>query len=220
MIVWLHFIGQQYYKKKEFIREANLLEFCRRVAANVACKMNFGDMILFAQNTDRSGAEIFCQGKIIGVRSDIPLQKLKEKGITIDLYPGEYLPGIPEMRECGKIICGTRGITEDSLPKIADEIIKENPKAKMFVIGSLIEKSDTFDFPFFLKNVPFRQGFRELDSQSLIKCYQEKKFEIAKSNNPQRPVRIYGLFYPSGKNPEIKMTVGEIQEITDYQKKE
>ena len=204
---WLHFIGRQYYSPKAFIKEAGEFGFCRRVSAEVAKKMFWGNQILFAQK-DKSGSRIFTSGLIIGIRTDVPLRDLEEEGIELDLTSADYKR---ETRGCGEIQTGLCASTNSTIPEVVKAAFKVRKDAKFFVTGNLAFLPG-FKMPFYLKEIPFRMGFRELDFPKLEALYQAS---LSKGGI----VRLTGQFY-NWKYLELPENPlpGTVETIEDYRR--
>ena len=114
MKVWLHYIGDRYYSKDKFIREASKYFAQRAVPFTVLKGMKNGDIIYYAKYNKQLGiAEIFARGKIIGFSTTYNVAgklRLREETDVIELK-----------RECGYVICN-RIVTDKTVEELVNEL--------------------------------------------------------------------------------------------------
>jgi hypothetical protein len=114
MKVWLHYIGDRYYSKDKFIREASRYFAQRAVPFTVLKGMKSGDIIYYAKYNKQLGiAEVFARGRIIGFSTTYDVAKklgLKEELDIIELR-----------RECGYVICN-RVITDKTVEQLINDL--------------------------------------------------------------------------------------------------
>jgi hypothetical protein len=110
MKVWLHYIGDRYYSKDKFIREASRYFAQRAVPFTVLKGMKSGDIIYYAKYNKQLGiAEVFAKGRIIGFSTTYDVaKKLRLK---------EELDIIEIRRECGYIVCN-RIVTDKTVQEL------------------------------------------------------------------------------------------------------
>jgi hypothetical protein len=114
MKVWLHYIGDRYYSKSEFIREASKYFAQRAVPFTVLKGMKSGDIIYYAKYNKQLGiAEVFAKGRIIGFSTTYDVaKKLRLK---------EELDIIEIRRECGYILCN-RIVTDKTVEELINDL--------------------------------------------------------------------------------------------------
>jgi hypothetical protein len=114
MKVWLHYIGDRYYSKEKFIREASRYFAQRAVPFTVLKGMKSGDIIYYAKYNKQLGiAEVFARGRIIGFSTTYNVAgKLKLR---------EELDIIEVRRECGYIVCN-RIVTDKTVQELINDL--------------------------------------------------------------------------------------------------
>jgi len=114
MKVWLHYIGDRYYSKERFIKEASKYFAQRAVPFNVLKGMKSGDIIYYAKYNKQLGiAEVFAKGRIIGFSTTYDVaRKLRLR---------EELDIIEIRRECGYIVCN-RIVTDKTTEELINDL--------------------------------------------------------------------------------------------------
>jgi len=113
MKVWLHYIGDRYYSKERFIKEASKYFAQRAVPFTVLKGMKSGDIIYYAKYNKQLGAEVFAKGRIIGFSTTYDIAK--------KLRLREELDIIEIRRECGYIVCN-RIVTDKTVEQLINDL--------------------------------------------------------------------------------------------------
>jgi hypothetical protein len=207
MRVWLHFIGKQYYSRGKFVKEAKQYGVTRRVSLQQLKKMAYGDMVLLAMMDSKSPVVFgsFVIDKISGL-SPAASAAVKEKFECEMVSEGGSLV----VRGCGMYIEGARYAVKATLREIVDilEELKEQGKdIGLPMVGGRLEPHKLIR----LKDIPFRQGFREIDYDKIL---NDIGFFLS-TEKAKAPVTLRGQYYASGNESEGQGE-GMIEEVKDY----
>lgn len=215
---YLHWIGKSYYTTNSFIKEAEKFGVTRRISLRDAKRMAWGDTVYCAMLDGKTGV-IFGYFKVdlITGLDEETAQKIKEEHRTEMTDPGNYAIN----RGCGEYVAGPTHSISASLEEIYHSIdwverkrdgctiesAKPRPKTNKLMIGGTFTEIEKIR----LLDIPFRQGFREINGIAL-------RYEAKQNNN-----KVHGqfylekatkLWYEHNKPP----TQGKIQSITKYTK--
>lgn len=160
---WMHFIGGHYASPEHFLREAQRIGVSRRVPAQLARAMNFGERVICLRYGGPGKVLAFAEFRIdqIIIEGDITDavgQQLAAQGRA------RYESGTSVLneRECGfYLITGTWHVAEDvSLQEVLDKVI-EIGKARGQTITCLVggPLTQVYDAPALLPGVKFTRGF-------------------------------------------------------------
>lgn len=210
MKTWLHFVGRQYYSRAKFIREAKRYGVTRRVSLQQLKKMAFGDRVLLAMLEGKSPVVFgsFVIEKISGL-SPVASVAIREK------FQGEQVSagGGLVIRGCGTYIegrCFVVSATLQDIVGVLEELKDQEVDVGLPMVGGRFEHQA----PIRLKDVPFRQGFREFDYARFIS-------ELDRADKLRAVVR--GQFYVDGEQGETGDYEGGyggyVEEVRNYQRK-
>ena len=91
---WLHFIGGYYRTSALFLREAKKHGFSRRIPAQVARGMHFGDQVVFLCYGGRTAKPVFAFGEGVFTYVTFDAQIATQLGHELERRgPAEYTPG-------------------------------------------------------------------------------------------------------------------------------
>jgi len=198
---WLHFIGRKYYTQKKFIKEAKRYGATRRIDLRVMKKMNWNDKVFCTMLKGKSSV-LFGYFNIEKVSGLSP----SANEIITNRFEGELISGSGGVviRGCGSYVSGACYAVRATLPEIAELLIRLK-KAGVDIGKPMIGG------PFFeierirLKDIPFRQGFREFDWE---KCRNS-------ANNGTAHGQLYVV---RGEEIGAPSDSGEIEEVRKYKR--
>lgn len=164
---WLHFVGGYYRTSELFLTETQKHGFSRRIPAQVARGMHFGDKVIFLRYGGQRAKTVFAfgEGVITRVTFDAQIasqigQELERRGLA------EYTPGGDTvLRECGSyVMAGTWTVApEIDLPPLIEAATRiaeaqGMPGSPFVMLGG--ELTAAYATPVFLQPAPpFTRGF-------------------------------------------------------------
>lgn len=161
---WLHFIGGYYKSSEKFLSEANRLGITRRIPAQIAQGMSFGDKIVLLRWKNKL-AYAFAEMTISNVvlESEISkkvCQKLAEEGKAKPSGKSEKVVN----RECGSYVSIEPWDTDAEISEIIKVALEEvSGDQKLFVmIGGTLTK--VYDHPLEMIGVKFTRSVIHLSS--------------------------------------------------------
>ncbi len=174
---WLHFIGGYYRTPDHFLTETQKQGFSRRVPAQVALGMHFGDKVIFLRFGGQTAKTVFAFGEGVVTRVTFSAeiaaqlgQELEGRGLA------EYTPGGETIqRECGAyIMAGTWTVApEVDIPQLIEAATRlaqaQGVSTPLFVMlgGELMA---AYDGPVFLDPAPhFTRGFIKTEPGSTFR---------------------------------------------------
>ena len=224
MTYWLHWIGKQYYTIEQFVIEAQKYGITRRIPLRDLKKFSWGDIVFCIQKEPQlktgsvfgSFQVTLVSGLSTSAVTNIYNDRLESNFAMEQISPG----GNPVERECGDYIEGPTYAIEISIKEFAHLLDKQEKNG--IDIGKIMVGCKSEDFKLFLepwtilKDVPFRQGFREFDYKEFF-----NKERIYKENNPgRRPIVKGQLYQKTGDILNFGTEGGNIQSVEDYNKRE
>lgn len=202
---WLHFIGQKYYTRQAFIKEAMAYGASRRVSLADLKKMAWDDVVLCAMYEGKKSVlfGMFKITRLSGLTKEATavlekffgLEKIDNGGLSIRRGCGEYITG-PEYRI---------NATLAEIAEVLDALKRQGVDIGKPLIGGPFAQHKPVVR---LASIPHRQGFRLFD-------YQAFQVALQRATGKKVPV-VRGQFYVStapGKGPRE----GAVQEVQDYQ---
>jgi hypothetical protein len=171
---WLHYIGGYYRSTEQFIREAQAHGVTRRIPAQVARGMQYGDRVVLLRWGGRGKVWAFAEMRIASVALEGELsrkvgERLAAEGRASFTEGGEVVE-----RECGcYLICGVWMVSAD-LPEVMDialEIAAQDGQPAPFaMIGGTLAK--VYSDPALLSPAPrFTRGFIRADAQATFEFH-------------------------------------------------
>lgn len=210
MKTWLHFVGRQYYSRGRFAKEAKKYGVTRRISLRDVKKMAFGDMVLLAMMDGKSPVIFgsFVIEKISGlspeasvvVRERFANEMVSEGGRLVERGCGKYIEGC-----CYAVKAPLRDIVD-----VLEELKEQGKDIGRPMVGGKFEPHKLVR----LKDVPFRQGFREIDYDRLL---NDIGFFLS-TENKKAPITLRGQYYTSGSESEGQRE-GLVEEVKDYKRK-
>lgn len=207
-------IGKGFYgSAQSFQREAEAFGVTRRVARNVAAKMEYGDTVWLAIP---QGKSVVVFGKfVVSTLSGLSAEecaKLAEGFDLVQVSAGGRMVG----RGCGSYIeLGTFAVvSKDGKPVSLKEALERTadvePHGKLMIGGDFIPVEHAR-----LKSVPFNQGFRPFDANAFQAAVARAK---ARRDGPPS---VKGFFYSSVDNEGNVTYLDQrrAQVVGDYRKK-
>lgn len=206
MATWLHFIGKEYYPtRNKFIQEARQYGITRRVSLQVLKQMSWWDRVLLATMDGKSPVvfgEFFIE-RISGlsqeaseeIRLRLKVEKTSDGGAIVK-------------RGCGWYITGATYTVEAPIQEMVEVLLKvENPGQPM--VGGEFHPRPLVR----LKDVPFRQGFRQFDYEAFV--------QATTGFHAKGIPAVRGQLYPK-QTPKKRPVpdVGEVQTVQEYQRRE
>ena len=168
MTIWRHFVGGRYTPEK-FVQEARRIGVTRRVAANVAKAMAFGDVVQLLHWRKSGRPVLFAEFTITDIILPAEISaEVRKKHHRLKVSGGG--DGSRIVRECGSYECvGICAIEPDdslTLKQIAVEAIEIAERLKVspwFMIGGPLTK--VYEPPVEVTPPPkFSRGFTRVDS--------------------------------------------------------
>jgi len=199
---WLHWIGRKYYTQRKFVKEAKRYSATRRIDLRVMKKMNWNDKVFCMMLKGKSGVLFgyFTIEKVSGLSPEA-------NEIITSRFEGQLISGGGRVidRGCGSYTAGACYAVKANLPEIAELLIRlrkaEVDVGKPMIGGAFTKLTE----PIRLKDIPFRQGFREFD--------WEKCREVAENGV------TYGQFYISAEEGEpAEADSGKVEEVRKYKR--
>lgn len=208
---WLHFIGQKYYTRTSFVREAKKFGITRRISLNDLAQMAWGDTILLAIKDGKS-AVLFGEFTIATLSglSQEATEALRDSYDLVLTSPG----GVRIERGCGAYIAGETYAISASIAEIAAKLKTLKSKGIDIgkpMIGGTFEPHELVR----LKDIPHRMGFRKFDYESFLGA-----LETARKSCKRKIPSVPGQFYVFKNQPASGETEGFVQTVRDYTKKE
>lgn len=202
---WLHFIGQKYYTRQAFIKEALTYGASRRVSLADLKKMAWDDVVLCAMYEKKKSVlfGMFKIKRLSGLSKEATavlekffgLEKVDDGGLRVRRGCGEYITG-PEYRV---------NATLAEIAEVLDALKRQGVDIGKPLIGGPFKLHSPVVR---LASIPHRQGFRLFDYQALQAALQQ-------ASGKKMPA-VRGQFYVSavpGRGPRG----GAVQEVQDYQ---
>ena len=172
---WLHFIGGHYGSPETFLREAQSLGVSRRVPAQTARGMNFGDRVVLLRYGGKGKVEGFAEFTVHSIRIEGDItQRVGDELIREGRASVSQGAGLVE-RECGayfeaSVFNVASDVTIGEILERALKIAKEEGLDLTVLIGGALSK--VYDAPILLDPAPkFSRGF--------TKCPDQAQFEFA-----------------------------------------
>jgi hypothetical protein len=209
-------IGRAYYPtKNKFIKEAKQYGITRRISLRQLKKMAYGDMVLLAMMDGKSPVIFgsFVIEKISGlspaaslvIRERFSCELVREGGIPVQRGCGEYIEGA-----CYRVKATLREIVD-----VLEELKEQEVDIGLPMVGGRFEPHKLLR----LKDIPFRQGFREIDYGKMLK---DTGFFLS-TERKKAPVTLRGQYYVTGNddndNNETELAEGLLEEVRDYKRK-
>ena len=183
-MIWLHYVGG-YYTRTSFLREARQHKVTRRVAANIARKMSYGDTVrLLAWNKGKP--LLFAEFVIRSITMPEEIAKpLAEELIKDGKARLVSAGGGRVVRECGSYIAGATYAVDVELGELVEDAIKlskeKSIKPSFMISGPLthVYKPSKLLDP----APPFTRGFIKAEPSEArpgetalqeIKCYAKR----------------------------------------------
>jgi len=207
---WLHFVGQKYYTRAQFVKEAKTYGITRRVSLQVLRSMDWGDTVLLAIVEGKSPV-LFGQFSIsvLSGLSDVAskaleaffgLEKIDDGGRVI-------------ARGCGSYVTGPSYRIDASLPEIAEFLLAMQRGGHDIgrpMVGGNFEHHQLVR----LKKIPFRQGFRAFDYPAFLEDLENTPLQKGKKI-PILLGQYYVFDHAPGRDPG-----GVVEEVVDYHRRE
>jgi len=182
---FLHWIGRQYYKQREFTTEAKREGVTRRIALTMLKAMNWRDRVYLIGRRDgrtKSGRIFgyFDLRRIVGMPKEVT-EALMDQGLAYCTDLG----GKKVERACGEYLEGPSFVVDATIGEICSilegltEQLEEKPK--LMVGGKFVAIDPAIRMP----DIPFQQGFRKFDGCAFDKARKEARKPVLK-----------GMFYP------------------------
>lgn len=211
MKTWLHFVGRQYYSKAKFVKEAKQYGVTRRVSLQQLKKMAYGDMVLLAMMDGKSPVVFgsFVIEKISGL-SPAASAAVREKFKYEVVSEGGGLV----VRGCGMYIEGAKYVIKAALRDVVDvleELKGQGEDIGLPMVGGRFEPHKLVR----LKDIPFRQGFREIDYDKML---SDIGFFLS-TEGKKVPVTLRGQYYVTNEDIESSEQEGLVEEVKDYKRK-
>jgi len=175
---WMHYIGRYYRSHHAFIREAKVMGIARRIPAQVARGMNYGDTVVLLRYCRKERVYAFAEMVITGLvlsgdMAQAVGEKLQAQGKATYTAGGGMIS-----RECGSyMIMGTWNVDAE-LPEVMDivtEIAAEKGMDATFVMISG-ELTTVYDDPVYLDPAPpFTRGFIRVDDGATFTLFGEQE---------------------------------------------
>ena len=173
---WLHFIGGYYRTSALFLREAKKHGFSRRIPAQVARGMHFGDKVIFLRYGGQTAKPVFAFGEGIVTRVSFDAQIATQLGQELERRGlAEYTPGGDTvLRECGSyLMVGTWTVApEIDIPQLIEAAMRiaqaQNLPSLFVMLGG--ELTAAYEAPVFLQPAPhFTRGFIKTEPGSTFR---------------------------------------------------
>ncbi len=214
---WLHFIGGYYRTTERFLSETQKQGFSRRLPAQVARGMHFGDKVIFLRFGGQTAKTVFAFGEGVVTRVTFGVEIAAHLGQELERCGlAEYAPGGETiLRACGSyVMAGTWTVApEVDLPHLieaATRLAQAQGATPLFVmLGG--ELTATYDAPVFFQPAPsFTRGFIKTEPGSTFRytgdagAYAHKILAV---RNYRKAARTAGRWTPrnSRKNLSQKM---------------
>lgn len=183
---WLHFIGGYYKSSEKFLSEAKHFGITRRIPAQIAMGMSFGDKIILLRWKNKLAyafAEMTISNIVLESQvSEKVCQKLAETGKA---KPSGKSENVVINRECGSYVSIEPWDTDAEISEIIEMALKEvSGDQKLFVmIGGILTK--VYDNPIEMVGVKFTRSVIHLSSwhkeqldlyQSDLSCQQDVNY--------------------------------------------
>lgn len=158
--VWLHFIGGYYQTIERFINEAKAKGITRRIPAQIARGINFGDRVILLRWQEKS-ALAFAEAVVTGITLDSEVseyvqEKLKEQGKIQDTGSDSNLgPPVCISRECGSYLVMSSSATSATIAEIIELAIEFQEKPFVMIACKL---TDEYHQQFRLEGTKFTRG--------------------------------------------------------------
>jgi hypothetical protein len=182
MATWIHFIGGQYRSEAAFIREARRFGISRRVPAQSARGMAYGDRVVLARWFGKErGAYGFASFRVTdlifeGEMAQKVAKKLEEEGLTIKYTPAGGGERSPVQRECGSyMVLGVITIENNTgrdidtslkrMIELALEISKDEDEKLFIMIGGKLEQ--VYDTPVKCPDQKFHRGISRVSDAEI-----------------------------------------------------
>ncbi len=174
---WLHFIGGYYRTPDHFLTEGKKHGFSRRIPAQVARGMHFGDKVVFLRYGGQTAKTVFAFGEGVVTRVTFDAQIAAQLGQELERRGlAEYTPGGETvLRECGTyIMAGTWTVAPElDLPHLIEAATRiaqaQGATTPLFVmLGG--ELTAAYDNPVFFQPAPhFTRGFIKTEPGSTFR---------------------------------------------------
>lgn len=210
----IHFIGNSYYSKFKFIKEALKYGVTRKIPHNQFKNIHIGDRVFLIQGGQKGG-------RVFGYFT-VDRLTLENKELIEDMEKNGYIQapiaGFTPMavdRECGSYTVTGSFTMYD--PKATMDYIKSKDSKEVgsVMVGGQFYGLSTVGIHLedVLTNIPHSRGIRPFDFRSF-------KEAVLWQMEHKKRVRIIGMWYdnPSDKHP-VSDIDGLVLEIEDYLKK-
>jgi len=208
-VVWLHFVGKKYWKTpRKFIKEALKFGVSRRITASVLRKMSWGDVVVLAQ-WDGKKSIAFGYFTVEGVMGDIDVSsRLRELGHKSWNETETY---IPVSIGCGEYVITKVAKTDAAIVDVVEAYrqLKNTDNPFLMVSGPFHSLNPWIIF----KDIPHRQGFRQLDWSALVEAISH-----AKKNKAGWPI-LHGQFYCDSQARSLPDLEGKVIQVSNYEPK-
>jgi len=210
---FIHFVGNSYYSKKDFVKEANKYGITRKIPFQSFKSMNLGDRVFLTQG-GKNGSKVFGYFTIdkITLENKDLIKKMCDNDL---LYMDESFGGHVNVdRGCGSYCVTGAYIMADPGRVMSYLKLLEKDEVGNVMIGGQFHALDTVGInkEEIATNIPFKMGIRPFDFAGF------KKATVSQIQANKKRIRTVGMFYAKvnelGKNAD-----GAILEISDYHKK-
>jgi len=176
---WMHYVGGSYKSTDHFVREAQHHGISRRIPAQVARGMAYGDRVVMLRWGGPDCVTAFAEMTITKLVLDSDMadkvgERLREQGKAAYTQGGETI-----QRECGSyFICGTWHVDAEisEVMDIAIQIAEAEGRSVFVMVGGTLTK--TYADPILLQPAPkFTRGFIRADNEAMFVMHDEHEPE-------------------------------------------
>lgn len=199
---WLHFVGQSYYDRQDYMKEAFNIGCSRRVPRRLLGSFQWGDRIWLAQGegTKRKQTEIaptpaevfgyFYVQEIGGLKS----AAIEQVPISHIIMDSPYV----EDRGCGEIYVLALYATTADIREVAQYTSEDD---KPLIRGPFY----ALRFPILLKDIHYFRGYRRISGHQLTRAM-----------NYGESIEIAGELEPYGDPEPVRPEQTTVMEVSDY----